>query len=131
MVDDAFHRRSETDFRVEWFSGSGAGGQHRNKHQNSARVTHLPTGIVETRQGRERNANLRDAKAALCKTLDNRAREQVAGQLAADRRAQVGSGQRGDKVLTLRFQDDRAAHENGRSTSATRFMRGFIDDLWS
>ncbi len=39
---------SEDDLQVEWYSGSGAGGQHRNKHQNSVQLRHLPTGIVLT-----------------------------------------------------------------------------------
>lgn len=37
---------NKNDFRIDWFSGSGAGGQHRNKHQNCCRLTHIPTGIT-------------------------------------------------------------------------------------
>lgn len=50
------------DFRLDWFSGSGAGGQHRNKHQNCLRLTHMPTGITTTGQEeRDRPANQRSA----------------------------------------------------------------------
>lgn len=55
-------RFTKKDFRIDWFSGSGAGGQHRNKHQNCCRITHLATGMVEVGQNyRERSRNQRDA----------------------------------------------------------------------
>jgi protein subunit release factor A len=50
------------DFEYNWFSGTGAGGQHRNKHQNCLRLTHKETGITVTSQeSRSRNQNLKDA----------------------------------------------------------------------
>lgn len=51
-----------SDFKFEWFSGTGKGGQHRNKHQNCCRCTHIPTGItaIGTRS-RSREENKRDA----------------------------------------------------------------------
>lgn len=50
------------DFRVDWFSGSGAGGQHRNKHQNCCRITHIASGANATGQShRERPANQKEA----------------------------------------------------------------------
>lgn len=132
QVDDAYMRRSDNDFRVEWFSGSGAGGQHRNKHANSCRVYHIPTGLVEARQGRERVTNLRDAKAAIIASLDAAMRGSVAGEIAGVRKGQVGSGQRADKTVTIRFQDDKVSHhESGKTMSATRYMKGFMDDVWA
>lgn len=56
----------EKDIRVQWYSGTGAGGQYRNKHQNSCRLVHLPTGIQALgTKNRERSANLRDAMDVL------------------------------------------------------------------
>lgn len=53
-----------SDFRIEWFSGTGKGGQHRNKHQNCCRVIHEPTGIKATgTASRSRQDNLRNAMA--------------------------------------------------------------------
>jgi len=53
---------TKKDFNLDWFSGSGAGGQNRNKTQNCLRLTHIPSGITVTAQNqRERSANLRDA----------------------------------------------------------------------
>lgn len=53
---------TKKDFRLEWYSGTGAGGQHRNKHQNCCRITHIETGIMETGQTeRDRPSNQRKA----------------------------------------------------------------------
>lgn len=50
------------DFEFNWYSGSGAGGQHRNKHQNCLRLKHIPSGIVVTAaDGRDRPGNIRRA----------------------------------------------------------------------
>ena len=131
-ADDAYARRSDDDFRIEWFSGSGAGGQHRNKHQNSCRVHHIPTGISEARQGRERISNLRDAKAAIMAALDAASAGQVGAEQAATRKGQVGTGQRADKSVTLRFQDDRVSHHgSGKTMTVARYMKGFMDEVWS
>ena len=121
-----------SDLEVEWFSGTGAGGQHRNKKRTSCRVRHVPTGIVETRQGRDREANRRGASEAL-RAAVAAARRDASDAVTSDVRSrQVGSGMRGDKVVTIRFRDDRAVHHGtGRSTTASRYMRGFVDDTWS
>ena len=121
-----------SDLEVEWFSGTGAGGQHRNKKRTSCRVRHVPTGVVETRQGRDREANRRDATEALRASVAAARRGSVDRATADLRSRQVGSGMRGDKIVTIRFKDDRAVHHGtGRSTTASRYMRGFVDDTWS
>ena len=131
-ISDAFTKRSDDDFRIEWFSGTGKGGQHRNKHQNSCRVHHIPTGLSEARQGRERLGNLKSAKDALIATLDIAMHGEKSAILADDRRSQMGSGMRGDKTVTIRFQDDRVTHhENEKTMSASKYMRGFMDEVWS
>jgi len=61
---------TKKDFKLEWFSGTGAGGQHRNKHQNCCRITHIETGFMETGQNsRERPSNQRDAFTKLAKRV--------------------------------------------------------------
>jgi peptide chain release factor 1 len=53
---------TKKDFKIDWFSGTGAGGQHRNKHQNCVRITHIESGITTTGQNyRERQRNFDDA----------------------------------------------------------------------
>lgn len=61
---------TKKDFKLEWFSGQGAGGQHRNKHQNCCRITHLETGITAVSQeSRERTTNQRLAFERLVKKI--------------------------------------------------------------
>lgn len=58
------------DFHIDWFSGQGAGGQHRNKHQNCCRITHIATGLrAQGTESRERSANQRVAFNRLANLL--------------------------------------------------------------
>lgn len=130
-VDNRFSQNNDSDFTIEWFRGTGAGGQHRNKHANSCRVLHIPTGLQESRQGRKRESNLREAKDALIKRLVMAGQGELDQEIAKDRKAQVGSGMRADKTVTIRFQDDRVQHHaTGKSMSAKQFMRGMMNKLW-
>jgi protein subunit release factor A len=61
---------TKKDFRVDWFSGTGGGGQYRNKHQNCCRIVHIETGIMSTGQSyRERPANQKEAFNRLAQKL--------------------------------------------------------------
>lgn len=60
---------TKKDFKVEWYSGSGAGGQHRNKHQNCCRITHLESGFQEN--GTASKSRVQNQQEAFCK-LANR-----------------------------------------------------------
>ena len=61
---------TKKDFKVDWFSGTGAGEQHRNKHQNCVRITHIESGITVTGQNhRERSRNFREAFTILAKKV--------------------------------------------------------------
>ena len=129
-ADQAYFKRSESDFRLEWYSGTGAGGQHRNKHQNSARITHLPTGLVETAQCRSRENSKQEAMKRLTERLDGIAHHGLSSEIAIDRKAQVGSGQRGDKVRTYRFQDDTVSDgRTGKKVKLSKVMNGFFELL--
>jgi protein subunit release factor A len=58
------------DFKLEWFSGTGAGGQYRNKHQNCCRITHIETGLMATGQSqRDRPGNQKEAFQALAEKI--------------------------------------------------------------
>lgn len=130
-VDPRYEMLEDHHFYVEWFSGTGAGGQHRNKHQNSCRLYHLPTGLVETRQSRSRDNNLRDARTALVARLKAGTDALQAQHTAQTRKGQVGTGMRGDKRRTYRFQDDRVTdHETGMTASTKSVMRGDFRALW-
>jgi len=121
----------DSDFKIEWYSGTGAGGQHRNKHQNSCRITYLPTGQTATAQCRSRQNSQEQAKAALLETLNSHADKEFKIGIDANRRQQVGSGMRGDKIRTYRFQDDVVKdHISGKSASVNKVLKGFFDLMW-
>lgn len=127
-----YDRLSENDFRIEWFSGTGKGGQHRNKHQNSCRMYHIPTGLMEARQGRKRETNLREAKAALLLKLEEMKANELGLTVGALRKEQVGSGMRGDKIRTYCFQKDQIIdHQSNTKISLKKVLRGNMDVFWN
>jgi peptide chain release factor 1 len=122
----------DCDLKVEWYSGTGAGGQHRNKHQNSCRITHLPTGLVATAQTRSRQNSYALAIQNIQEALDTEAKRQYNSNIASTRKVQVGTGMRGDKIRTYRFQDDRVQdHVTGKTASTKRVLAGHFDILWN
>lgn len=126
-----YDRRRPDDFGVEWYSGSGAGGQHRNRHMNSCRLKHLPTGIVRTAQTRSRENSHAEAMAAMVVELDRLAAGHVHGTANAARRDQVGSGERSDRRRTWAFQRDLVEDfVTGRSMRCRDALAGRVDRLW-
>ena len=120
-----------SDLKIEWYSGTGAGGQHRNKHQNSCRITHIPTGAVATAQCRSRQNSFEEAMADIQRRVDEQQRRQYNSNIASNRKAQVGTGMRGDKIRTYRFQDDVVQdHISGKRGSVKRVLNGHFDTLW-
>jgi peptide chain release factor 1 len=121
----------EKDLKIEWYSGTGAGGQHRNKHQNSCRITHIPSGIVVTSQCRSRQNSLTEAMAEIQQRVDTAAKRSYNSNIASDRKRQVGSGMRGDKIRTYRFQDDSVQdHVTGKRATCSQILKGNVDLLW-
>ena len=121
----------ERDLKIEWYSGTGAGGQHRNKHQNSCRLTHIPSGEMATAQCRSRENSLLEAKAALLDRLTRGARAGAHQAMAHVRKDQVGSGERGDKIRTYRFQDNQVKdHQTGKQAPCDRVLAGNFQLLW-
>jgi protein subunit release factor A len=108
---------SPKDFVLEWFSGSGAGGQHRNKHQNCARITHHATGLSATGQNsRSRVTN----QAAAFKTLAQKI-------LATHESGKIRGGS--DVVVrTYHFERD-IATDWTTERKLSRVMNGEIDDF--
>lgn len=121
----------QSDLRIEWYSGTGAGGQHRNKHQNSCRITHIPTGVVATAQTRSRQNSYDLAMREIQQQVDESLKRQYNNHIASTRKNQVGTGMRGDKIRTYRFQDDRVQdHITGKTASTKRVLSGNFDLLW-
>lgn len=121
----------ETDLSVSWFSGTGGGGQHRNKHQNSCRLKHIPTGITVTSQTRSRENSYKEAYSTLVSRLEELESQSSHLEFSSQKKIQVGSGMRGDKIRTIRFQDDQVAdHRILKTIKAKDYMRGNMDLLW-
>lgn len=129
--DPRYDLREEHHFYKEWFSGTGKGGQHRNKHQNSLRLCHLPTGLVTTVQGKSRTSNETEAFKSLNNKLDLLKDNSSSTKENDDRKSGIGSGMRADKIRTYRFQDDQVNdHQTNKKTTCKKIMRGYFDDLW-
>ena len=121
------------DFRIEWFSGTGSGGQHRNKHQNCCRLVHKATGRLWTGQtSRDRLSNQREALAAARRQIAEETVAIAAGARQSARKDQIGSGMRGDKRRTYRFQDDNVKDDiTGKSARCTDVLeKGRFELLW-
>lgn len=122
---------NDSDIRIEWFSGSGKGGQRRNKVKTSCRATHVPSGMVETCQSRSRVNSQRIAIGRLTERLSKMTNGKQNHIENVIRKSQVGSGMRGDKTVTIRFQDNRVQHHvTGKSMKANKYMKGFMNELW-
>lgn len=130
--DLPYDLRRPEDFEISFFSGTGPGGQNRNKVQASARIVHRPTGVVRTAQTRSRENSVRLAMEALHAALDAQTQEAESAVLRHTRQSQIGLGERGDKRRTYRFQDDQVLdHLTGRRARATEVLKGNFAALWA
>jgi peptide chain release factor 1 len=122
---------SDTEFKIEWYSGTGCGGQNRNKVQSSCRITHLPSGLVKTAQTRSRENSLKLAKDAILEALvlaETAKSDMARSKLKAQ---QAGSGERGDKIRTYMFQHGKVTdHQTEKSAPIDKIMLGRFELLW-
>lgn len=122
---------SDNDLLVEWFSGTGAGGQHRNKTMNTCRMTHKPSGIRVVCGNRDRKSSYRGAKEELLKRLKRERESSHTQNISQVRLKQVGSGMRGDKIRSYRFQDGLVHdHRTNKSAKIREIMKGNFELLW-
>jgi len=121
-----------TDLRIDVYRASGAGGQHVNKTESAVRITHVPTGVVVSCQD-EKSQHKNKAKAMKVlksRILDSLMAEQQA-QMAADRKTQVGSGDRSQRIRTYNFPQGRCTdHRIGLTLyKLDNIMQGDLDEL--
>lgn len=120
------------DLRIDIFHSGGAGGQNVNKVATAVRITHLPTGIVAVCQDeRSQHRNKAKAMAVLRARLLNIEQSKQDGEITEQRRSQVGSGERSEKIRTYNFPQDRLTdHRSGLSIhNLPQIMQGDIDEL--
>ncbi len=120
------------DIKIESCKSSGAGGQHINKTESAVRLTHKPTGIViECDQERSQLQNKERAlKILYTKLYDMKEREQ-AEKIASERKSQVGSGDRSEKIRTYNYPQSRVTDHRINKTiyNLTAFLNGDMNDI--
>lgn len=126
---DSCLRLDPSDLRWETKRGSGAGGQHRNVTESAVRVVHEPTGLsAECQSARSQHHNRKQALDILTARFEERQQSEASAKENSRRKRQIGRGERGDKIRTYRFQDDRAVdHRTGRKVRLAEVLAGNID----
>jgi len=120
------------DLKIDIFHSGGAGGQNVNKVATAVRITHLPTGVVTTCQDeRSQLQNKIKAMSVLRSRLLDMERRQQEEKITRERRSQVGTGDRAEKIRTYNFPQDRVSdHRIGLTLrNLPRILEGELDEL--
>ena len=121
-----------SDLKIDTFRASGAGGQHINKTESAIRITHLPTGmVVECQDERSQHKNRDKAMRVLRTRLYEAELEKQNAAIAADRKSQVGTGDRAERIRTYNFPENRVSDHRIKLTlyKLGQFMDGDLDDI--
>ncbi|MFC3168323.1 peptide chain release factor 1 [Paracoccus fontiphilus] len=119
------------DIRIDTMRASGAGGQHVNTTDSAVRITHLPTGIVVTSSEKSQHQNRANAMAVLRARLYDMERSRADAERAADRKSQVGSGDRSERIRTYNFPQGRMTDHRINLTlyALDRIMAGDLAEI--
>jgi peptide chain release factor 1 len=119
------------DIRIDTMRSSGAGGQHVNTTDSAVRITHLPTGLVVTSSEKSQHQNRAKAMQVLRSRLFDMERQRAESERSADRKSQVGSGDRSERIRTYNFPQGRVTDHRINLTlyKLDRMMMGEIDEV--
>lgn len=132
VVEDVEIEINPADIKMEVFRSSGAGGQHVNKTSSAVRLIHVPTGIVaECQTERSQLQNREYAMRLLKSRLYEKEKAEQDAKLANERKSQVGSGDRSEKIRTYNYPQGRITdHRIGMSIfQFENFLNGDLDEL--
>ncbi|MBC2835387.1 peptide chain release factor 1 [Paragemmobacter straminiformis] len=118
-----------SDIRIDTMRSSGAGGQHVNTTDSAVRITHIPTGIIVTSSEKSQHQNRAIAMQVLRARLFEMERDRQANDRAAERKSQVGSGDRSERIRTYNFPQGRLTDHRINLTlySLGQVMQGDLD----
>ncbi len=119
------------DIRIDTMRSSGAGGQHVNTTDSAVRITHIPSGIVVTSSEKSQHQNRAKAMQVLRSRLFDMERHRADSERSADRKSQVGSGDRSERIRTYNFPQGRVTDHRINLTlyKLDRMMVGEIDEV--
>jgi len=121
-----------SDLQIDTYRSGGAGGQHVNKTESAIRITHIPTGtVVECQDERSQHKNKERAMKILYSRIYEKEREKQAEEVAAQRKSQVGTGDRSERIRTYNFPQGRVTdHRIGLSLyKIDSIMNGDLDEI--
>ncbi|MBD5138859.1 MAG: peptide chain release factor 1 [Ruminococcus sp.] len=121
-----------TDLKIDVFRASGAGGQHINKTESAVRITHLPTGVVvECQDERSQHKNKDKAMKILRSRLYEALLEEQNDKIASERKSQVGTGNRSERIRTYNFPESRVTdHRIGLTLYRLEsILNGSLDEV--
>lgn len=130
-AEDVDVQIANTDIRIDTMRASGAGGQHVNTTDSAVRITHIPTGIIVVSAEKSQHRNREIAMQVLKTRLFDLERQRVDGERSADRKAQVGSGDRSERIRTYNFPQGRMTDHRINLTlySLGQIMQGDLDEI--